>query len=70
MKNFFSLLLAGFLFLVSLSAHAVIDVTAAVAGIADAGIAIGAVIAALLALSVTIFGVAKVYAFMKRKAGA
>lgn len=63
-------MLAAGLITASQFANAVIDVTAATTGIADAATAIGAVIAALLALSVTIFGVAKVYSFMSRKAGA
>lgn len=51
-------------------AMAAIDVASVVAGIAEAGVAILAVIGALLAMSVTIFGLGKVYAFIKRKAGA
>lgn len=51
-------------------ANAVIDITAATGGIADAGVAILAIIAALLAMSVSIFGLAKAYGFIKRKAGA
>lgn len=54
----------------ALSANAAIDVTAVTTGMTDAGVALLAVIAALTALSVSIFGVAKVYAFIKRKAGA
>lgn len=50
-------------------AHAAIDTTSVTTGIADAGTAIAAVIAALMALSVSIFGVGKVYNFIKRKAG-
>jgi hypothetical protein len=53
-----------------LASHAVIDVASVVAGIAEAGVALLAVIGALLALSVLIFGIGKVYAFVKRKAGA
>lgn len=47
-----------------------IDTTAVTAGINDAQVAILAVIGALTGLSVAIFGVAKVYGFIKRKAGA
>ncbi len=56
--------------LVGLSAHAVIDVTAVTTGITDAQTAILAVIGGMLSLSVAIFGLAKVYAFVKRRAGA
>lgn len=51
-------------------ANAVIDVTAATTGIGDAGVAIAALIAALMALSVSIFGLHKVYNFVSKKAGA
>jgi len=57
----------------SVSAHAAdgaIDVTGAVTGISQAQTAILAVIGALLAMSIAIFGLAKVYTFIKRKAGA
>lgn len=47
-----------------------IDVSDALAGIASAGVALLAVIGALMALSVTIFGISKVYRFLSRKAGA
>ena len=66
--------LSGFLFaalsMFGLAANAAIDVTAATTGIADAGLAILAVLAALLALSVSVYGVKKVYDFMSRKSGA
>lgn len=52
------------------SAHAVIDVTAVLTGITDAGVAILAVVGGLLALSVSIFGIVKVYRFVSSKAGA
>ena len=62
---------AGFSLAVgSAASHAAIDVADVVTGIGEAGVAILAVIAALLALSVSIFGLAKVYGFIKRKAGA
>lgn len=48
----------------------VIDVSAITTGISDAGVAVLAVITALLALSTSIFGLAKVYSFVKRRAGA
>lgn len=51
-------------------AQAAIDVTAATTGIADAATALGLVIAALMTLSVGIFGVTKVYRFISSKAGA
>ena len=58
-----TLLLAG-------SAMAVpIDTTAVLSGITDAGTAILAVIGALLAMSVSIFGIVKVYRFVSAKAG-
>lgn len=47
-----------------------IDVTAVTTGISDAGVALLAVIGALMALSVSLFGISKVYSFIKRKAGA
>lgn len=47
-----------------------VDTTAVTGGISDAQTAILAVIGALTSLSVAIFGVSKVYAFVKRKAGA
>lgn len=49
---------------------AAIDTAAVTGGISDAQTAILAVIGALTSLSVAIFGVAKVYGFIKRKAGA
>ena len=57
----------------SVSAHAAdgaIDVTAATTGIAAAGTAILAVIGALLTMSIGIFGLKKVQAFIAKKAGA
>lgn len=51
-------------------AHAAVDVTAAITGIGEAGAAILLVIGALLAMSVSIFGLGKAYSFIKRKAGA
>jgi hypothetical protein len=51
-------------------AHAAVDVASAVSGIAEAGAAILLVIGALLAMSVSIFGLGKAYGFIKRKAGA
>lgn len=52
------------------AANAAIDVTEVTAGITDASVALLAVIGALMALSVGIFGISKVYGFIKRKAGA
>lgn len=60
----------GVLSLTTQSSFAAIDVTAATTGIGEAATALASVIGALLALSVGLFGVAKVYAFIKRKAGA
>lgn len=54
----------------STAANAAIDVTAVTTGITDASVALVAVIGALMALSVGIFGISKVYGFIKRKAGA
>lgn len=47
-----------------------IDVTSVTAGITSAGTALLAVIGGLMALSVSLFGITKVYGFIKRKAGA
>lgn len=52
------------------SAHAAVDTTAALAGVTDAQTALLALLGGFIALSSAIFGVAKVYAFLKRKAGA
>lgn len=49
---------------------AAIDVTSVTSGIADAGTAILAVLGALMAMSVTIFGLGKAYRFVSKKAGA
>ncbi len=52
------------------SAFAVIDISAATGGIADAQTALLALLGALIALSAAIFGVVKVYGFIRRKSGA
>lgn len=52
------------------AANAAIDVTTATAGITDASTALLAVVGALMSLSVALFGITKVYAFIKRKSGA
>lgn len=52
------------------SASAAIDVTAVTTGITDASTALQSVIGALMSLSVALFGISKVYAFIKRRAGA
>lgn len=52
------------------NAMAAIDTTTILAGVTEAGVAILAVIGALLALSVSIFGIKKVYSFVSAKAGA
>lgn len=54
----------------SAPAFAVIDTASMTAGISEAQTAILAVIGALIALSVAIFGVTKVYSFISKKAGA
>lgn len=46
-----------------------IDTTAAIAGVTDAQTALLALLGAFIGLSAAIYGVAKVYAFLKRKAG-
>lgn len=68
-------IIKGLALVVAISASAAasaagIDTTAVTTGISDAQTAILAVIGALTGLSVAIFGVAKVYGFIKRKAGA
>ena len=63
------LALAGVL-TASAAANAAIDTTAVTAGITEAQTAILAVLGALTALSIAIFGVSKVHSFIKRKAGA
>ena len=60
---------AAALALASTGANAVIDVTGATTGITDAGVAVTAILTALLALSTGAFGLSKVYSFMKRKGG-
>ncbi|OFA02622.1 major capsid protein [Duganella sp. HH101] len=52
------------------AASAAIDVTATTQGITDAQTALLSVIGGLVSLSVALFGISKVYAFIKRKAGA
>lgn len=64
------LVMAGVLMVAGAASAAPIDVTAATAGIGEAGVALLVVIGALMALSVSIFGISKVYAFLSRKAGA
>lgn len=62
---------AGALAFVTAQANAAaIDVTAITTGITEAQTAVLAVIAALLAMSTAIFGLSKVYAFVRRRAGA
>lgn len=60
---------AGLVVLAS-PAFAVIDITAATAGITEASVALVALLGALIAFSAGIFGITKVYGFIKRKAGA
>jgi FtsH-binding integral membrane protein len=47
-----------------------LDITAVTTGITDAQTAVLAIITALLAMSTAIFGLSKVYAFVRRRAGA
>lgn len=54
----------------AIASAAGIDTAAVTTGITDVQTAILAVIGALTGLSVAIFGVTKVYSFIKRKAGA
>lgn len=54
----------------SVPAFAAVDTGAMTAGISEAQTAILAVVGALIALSVAIFGVVKVYSFISKKAGA
>lgn len=53
----------------SLAANAAVDISSAVGGIADSGAALLSIIGALLAVSVLILGIGKVYGFIKKKAG-
>lgn len=70
-KNVQKGLLACGCFLVAGAASAEgIDVTSVTAGITAAAAALLAVIGSLMALSVSLFGISKVYSFIKRKAGA
>jgi len=69
-KVAFAAVIAGGMAASQAQAAGGVDVTAVTTGISDASTAILAVIAALTSLSVAIFGVSKVYSFIKRKAGA
>lgn len=62
--------LTGGMSLVAAQAQAAVDVTAVISGITDAGVAIMSVITALMALSVSLFGIVKVYHFVSKKSGA
>jgi hypothetical protein len=66
----FLVVLFSSLILAMTAAHAAVDVSAVTSGIGDAQTAILSVLGGLVALSVAIFGISKVYAFIKRKAGA
>lgn len=61
---------AALVALATQQAHAAIDITSVTAGVTEAGTALLGVIGAMLAMSVLILGIGKVYAFVKRKAGA
>lgn len=69
-KKIMTAYLFAALALFGLSANAVIDVTAVLTGITDAQTALLAVIGGLMALSVALFGIVKVYHFVSKKAGA
>lgn len=69
-KNIQKGLLAVGVFTAMGVANAAIDVSAVTTGITDATTALVAVIGGLMALSVALFGITKVYGFIKRKAGA
>lgn len=64
------LVAAGAVIAAGSASAAGIDVTAVTAGIADASTALQTVVGALMSLSVGLFGISKVYAFIKRRAGA
>lgn len=70
MKKYLLGLVAAVLSMFATASFAVIDVTAVTTGISDAGVALAAIIAGLMALSVSLFGLVKVYRFVSRKAGA
>lgn len=70
MKNFMLSLFAFVLSMLAIPAFAAVDVTAALAGVTDAQTALLALLGGMIALSAAIFGVAKVYGFLRRKAGA
>lgn len=57
--------IAGGLALASLSSSAAIDVTAATGGVADVGVAMLAVIAAMITVALAVYGVKKVLKFFK-----
>lgn len=64
------IVLAGAISASAAASAAGVDTSSVTAGITDVQTAILAVIGALTGLSVAIFGVTKVYGFIKRKAGA
>ena len=69
-KKVYLVLVAMMLGIFAMPSFAIIDITAATTGITDAQTAIASLIGALLALSVSIFGIVKVYNFVSKKAGA
>jgi len=69
MKKYLLGLFASVFSLLAGSAFAVIDVTAATTGISDASTAILAVIAALMTLATTVYGIMMVYRFVSKKSG-
>lgn len=52
------------------AAQAAIDVSDVVSGVGEISVAVLAVLGAMLAVSVAVLGLGKVYAFVKRRAGA
>jgi hypothetical protein len=70
LKRYASVVLGAAVAMAATSAHAVIDIAGVLSGIGEAQTAILSVIGALLALSVAIFGIVKVYRFVSSKAGA
>jgi hypothetical protein len=57
------------LFTLAGAANAVIDVTSATTGISDAGVALAAIIGALISMSVLVLGISYVLKFISRKSG-
>ena len=69
MKKLYTMVVVSLLSLFASPAFAVIDITAATTGIADAETAILAVIAALMAMATGLYGIMMVYRFVNKKSG-